>query len=303
MPDRFDFLEIGDTRPTPPPPDATDAALAAPTWRECRLKAVELIGEQGVRGGQFNTPVAISTDRDGSLYVADYGNHRVQRITTGDAWIYGRPGSGAGQLLGPRAVAVDPTGQFFFVAEQGNSRVQCFRFNGQHQAMYSGFKSPSGLAFDAEGMLWIADTGNGRVLRLNTRTGQFIGGLDSAAGVVQPISIACDRAHNIYVTDAATNDVCRYTYFGVRAHALGEIRRLASPQQAAIDGDGRIYLAEAAANRLHVFAPNGDSLVTFDTPSTKLGPFKEPMGVALGPGGEVYVADTQNHRILRLAWE
>lgn len=303
MSDRFDFLEIGDAppRPLPTPAQSENTGVG---WKPLRLRAVEVIGEPGTGPGQFSAPTGLAVDRDGTLYVADSNNHRVQRIAlNGDVKVYGRPGSANGQMWGPLGVAVDPGGQFFYVAEQGNHRVQCFHFLGQHRGTIGGFRGPSGLAFDAEGMLWIADTGNARLLRLNVRSGQFIGSLDQTVGIVRPICVSCDTARNIYVTDGKTDDVTRYTYFGTRGQALGEIRRLATPRGTAVDAQGRIYLAEAGENRLHVFDAQGQSLLTFDTPSTKLGPFRAPSSIALGPNGEIYVADTLNHRILRLAWE
>ncbi|HZO87192.1 MAG TPA: NHL repeat-containing protein [Chthonomonadaceae bacterium] len=306
MSDRFNYLEIGDELPRPAPAPAAEerGPDSAPGWKPLRLRAVEVIGDPGTGVGQFAAPTGLAVDRDGTLYVADSNNHRVQRIAlNGDVKVYGRPGSAPGQMWGPVAVAVDPTGQFVYVADQGNNRVQCFHFLGQCRGAIGGFRSPSGVAFDAEGMLWIADTGQSRLLRFNPRNNQFIGGMDQAVGIVRPLSVACDHAHNIYVTDGATSDVTRYTYFGVRAQALGEIRRLADPRGVAVDSQGRIYLAEAGANRLHVFDAQGGSLLTYDSPNPRLGPFRAPSSVALGPNGEIYVADTLNQRIVRLAWD
>lgn len=269
-----------------------------------RLRAVEVIGEPGTKPTQFSGPTGLAVDRDGALYVVDSNNHRVQRIAlNGDVIVYGKPGNGPGQLWGPQAVAVHPGGQFFFVAEQGNHRVQCFHFNGQSRGALPGFRSPSGVAFDPEGHLWVADTGNARVVRINVNNGQCIGGMDRSVGIVRPIAVTCDLLGNLYVTDGVTNDVTRYTNFGLKAHALGEIRKLHAPQQVAVDGQGRIYLAESGANRLHVFDNIGNSLITLETPMNKLGPFRAPAGVVLGPQSEIYVADTLNHRVLRLAWE
>jgi DNA-binding beta-propeller fold protein YncE len=304
MSDRFDFLEIGDEKPKPLPESEVSTGTGL-GWKPLRLRCVEQIGEQGTGVGQFSAPTGLAVDPWGAIYVVDSNNHRVQRIApNGDVVIFGKPGQMQGQMWGPQGIAVDTTGQFFFVAEQGNNRVQCFRFNGQSQGVMSGIcRAPSGVAFDVDKMLWIADTGNGRLLRVDTRTGQIIGGLGAAVGIVRPVQVACDHAQNVYVTDGTTHDVTRYTYFGIRAHALGEIRRLNMPMQVAVDREGRVYVAEAGANRLHVFDAQGNSLLTFDTPSTRLGPFRAPSGVALGPNGEIYVADTLNHRLFRLAWE
>lgn len=307
MSDRFDFLELGNDRPAvltnPTDTDSEEAGVGL-GWKPLRLRAVEVIGEKGREAGKFDTPTGLAVDPWGSLYVADSGNHRVQRITPGgDVYPYAGPGKAIGQLWGPQAIAVDPTGQFFFVAEQGNNRVQCFRFNGQHYVMYSGFHNPSGLAFDAEGMLWIADTGASKVLRINTRTGQCISALDRSHGIYRPISVACDKQHHVYVTEGSAHDVLRFDYNGVKQMTFGENRRLHGPAQTALDAQGRCYLMESGANRVHVLDLNGNSLATFDRPSTRLGPLNGPAGIALGPNGEIYIADTLNHRILCLAWE
>ncbi len=299
MSDRFDFLEFGDEKPV-----AEATAEPGYGWRPLRLRAVEVIGEPGTKAGQFNLPTGLAVDSWGSLYVADSGNHRVQRITPGgDVYPFGKAGQTAGELWGPQSVAVAPDGKHFFVAEQGNQRVQGFHFLGQSTGVVGGLRNPSGVTFDAQGALWIADTGNGRVLRFDTGRRQFIGEIGAASGVKRPIAVYGDAAHGVWITDSAISNVSRHNYGGMRAGGLGDNRRLHDPAQIAIDKAGRIYLAETGKDRLHVFAPNGDSLLTYETPGSRSGPLKAPAGVALGPNGEIYLADTGNHRVLLLAWE
>lgn len=300
MSDRFDFLEFGDDRPkaatlTP----GTDLVDTGPGWKPLRLRAVEVIGEPGTEAGQFSSPTGLAVDRDGALYVVDSNNHRVQRIAlNGDVKRYGRPGNAPGELWGPQAVAVEPSGQFFFVAEQGNNRVQCFAFNGQHRGIMNNFRSPSGITFDSRGQLWVADTGNGRVMCFDIRSGQFLGGFDKSQGISRPVSVYCDRSGSVSITEGMTGEIVRF-----QDSQRWVSRRLSSPQQIAVDTQGRLYVAEAGANRLHVFDAQGNSLLTYDTPSARFGSFRQPSGVAIGPNGEIYVSDTLNHRILRLAWD
>jgi DNA-binding beta-propeller fold protein YncE len=312
MSDRFDFLELGDVSPhsgSAVAGSAIEAEDAAATGagiglKPTRLRAVEIIGDPGTGHGQFSNPTGLAVDRYGALYVVDSSNHRIQRIgMNGELKVYGKPGNAPGELWGPTSVAVDPSGDFFFVAEQGNHRIQCFQTNGQHRGGINGFRGPSGVAFDVAGRLWIADTANGRILCWDSKNNAYLPPLDGTFGVKRPISLACDARHTLYVTEGTAEDIVYYRDYSRMDGSLGANRRLHEPQQVAIDLHGRIYVAESGSNRLHVFTSDGDSFVTFDQLSTRMGSLKSPSGVALGPNGEVYVADTLNHRVVRLAWE
>ena len=96
---------------------------------------MESFGSNGSNPGQFNLPWGIEISRTGEIYVADWGNDRIQRFSSEGEYIstIGSSGKGEGQLLRPSGVAVDEFG-YSYVADWGNERVQIFNEQGDfHQ--------------------------------------------------------------------------------------------------------------------------------------------------------------------------
>ncbi|HIN80007.1 MAG TPA: hypothetical protein EYN00_02915, partial [Planctomycetes bacterium] len=84
--------------------------------------------------GQFHYPFDIASGSDGSLYVVDFGGHRLQRFTSDGRFtgVFGGPGRAPGKLSEPRGVAVlaGEDGDWVLIADTGNHRVQRFRWPG-----------------------------------------------------------------------------------------------------------------------------------------------------------------------------
>lgn len=137
----------------------------------------------GMAPGSFTNPTGVAADRNGGIWVADYGNHRLQHLPAGQAatvagnWVtYGgtSPGTVPGQFDHPDRVTVDVFGNLY-VSDSGNNRVQELPA-GKDPAVSANwmviggagtspgeFTTPSGLSTDSLGDLYVVDTGNNRV--------------------------------------------------------------------------------------------------------------------------------------------
>ncbi len=133
---------------------------------------VRVLGAYGLDAGQFRRPQALACAADGSLLVADAVNHRIQKFSPAGKLeaVYGSPGSGRGQLYYPYDIAVSDD-QEVYIAEYGNCRIQRMTLDGEFGGIWNGggagqLVNPWGVAVNG-GNLYVLDTGNSRVLRLD----------------------------------------------------------------------------------------------------------------------------------------
>jgi sugar lactone lactonase YvrE len=285
--------------------DAAGNPYVADTWNH-RIRKVTSVGEvstiagsgQGFSNGQgttaqFDTPVSITIDAAGNLYVADTWNHRIRKIT---------PNGGVSTLAG--------SGQPGFVDGQG-SKAQFYR--------------PSGITIDAAGNLYVADTNNHSIRKVtpegvvSTLAGGgegFADGQGRAAQFYYPDGIVIDPARNLYVADRANSRIRKITPTGaVTTLAGGEqgfrdgqgsAARFWTPSSIAIDAAGNLYVADRANDHIRKVTPQGK--VTTLTDSEKglaesresATQFRSLSSIVIDTTGNLYVADTGNHRICKI---
>jgi tripartite motif-containing protein 71 len=283
------------------------------------------VGSPGSGPGQFGFPYGITMDAAANVYVADDINHRVVKLnpdlTFAGAW--GGFGSQPGQLGFPRALASDPTGDTF-VADTANDRIEEFDPSGNLLLTFGisarspgQLTGPRGLAVDPAGRLLVSDTGGNRIETFaaagNVYGGQWTqaGGFRAAFNV--PAGIGIDPRGSVYVADQGNE---RLVHLWGDATYLSEVGGPADVGGAQLTGAGSVavaagsgdtYVADAGHNRILVYGPEGMLLARWGagggdgTAGSGTGEFNHPLSVAVDAAGEVYVADTYNNRMVKLA--
>jgi DNA-binding beta-propeller fold protein YncE len=164
------------------------------------------------------------------------------------------------------------------------------------------FDSPTGIAVDRNGNVFVSDTNNGRIEKFSP-AGAFLntmGTKGSGQGQLgAPNGIAVDSTGNIYVADASNHRVEKLAPDGrLIAEWKGPLPGFYGPRRIAIGTDDSIYVVDQGHTRVVKFSPDGQVLTVWGTKGTGDGQFDDPASVAVDPtANKVYVADPRNKRI------
>jgi uncharacterized protein (TIGR03663 family) len=299
------------------------------------LMAQQVFGEPG----ELNRPTGLAVSEGGRLYVADTTNHQV-KIYDEDGTLertIGEYGSGQNQFNEPRGIAVDSQGNIY-VADTWNARVVKLSRSGRWVATWGtgekdlgngrmatitggtqeanaatplGFFGPRGIAVDEEGNVYVADTGNRRIVVTNSE-GDYLyqwGYAGSEVGAFnEPTSLAIDSSGTVYVADTWNSRVQVFP-----TEADGTVSPLPVVQwpvsgwepdtyedpAIAVGPDGLVYVS--VPTRQVVLAANmrGDILFRWGGAGDDMASLNLPSGVAVDSNGYVYVGDRSSDRVLR----
>ena len=132
-----------------------------------------MFGSVGSGDGQLHGPMDVAVDHAGNVFVADTGNHRIEKFGPAGNFLtkWGSAGSGGGQFGTIRGLTIDSEGHLF-VSDDENQRIQEFDGDGNLIAKWGArgdgpgeLSRPEGLTVDSAGGLWVADNQNHRIVR------------------------------------------------------------------------------------------------------------------------------------------
>lgn len=287
-------------------------------------------GASLLHGGEFMAPMyGLAVDQQGSLFVVDNGNNRIQKFDNAGNFIilWGNFGSANANFHNPTGIACDGKGDVWSV-DTNNHRVQKFdgklggyimkfgsRGNGEGQ-----FNSPWGIAVDrVRGYVYVVDSANFRVQKFDM-SGEFVmswGSFGNGDGQFYfPRGVAVDQSDgSVYVVDMGNHRVQKFdtstnvlpqllTKWGGSSepgHASSQLAQeagqLRSPWGVAVDGAGDVYVTDTGNHRVEKFDKEGNFITQWGGYGNGDGQFNFPYGIAVDAKGSVFVVDSGNTRV------
>jgi hypothetical protein len=257
---------------------------------------------------QFDNPTGVAVDGAGNVYIADQNNNLIRQVSPlGTNWVVTTLAGGArgsldgtdtsAQFFGPAGIAVDSSSNLY-VADQFNSVIRKL--------------TPSGTN-------WVVTTIAGTAGASGSQDG-----VNAAARFYNPTGVALDGVGNIYVADEGNNAIRKITPSGANwtvttiaggtpgaSDGSGTAAQFSYPYGVAVDTGGRVFVADQFNNAIRLITPVGVNwVVTTIAGQSSAGDsdglgtnaqFDAPVGVAVDTNDNVYVADSYNDAIRKLA--
>jgi sugar lactone lactonase YvrE len=303
---------------------------------------------------KLNNPSSLATDSAGNLFISDSDNQRIRKVDTSGIITtvagngsYGFSGDGdaaiTAQLAYPAGITVDNAGNLF-IADAVNDRIRKVDTSGiittvagsnlagfggdGDSAVEARLNSPADVAVDGAGNLFIADTWNSRIRKVDTSgiittvagDGSFgFGGDGSSATTAQlqrPASITVDDIGNVFIADTINNRIRKVDTNGTITTVAGKGTRgfwgdggtairaeLNFPGSIALDGTGNLFIADYLNHRIRkvdvngiitTVAGNGAYGFSGDGNPAAGAQLNMPMGVAVDRAGNLFIAGNNN---------
>jgi uncharacterized protein (TIGR03663 family) len=309
---------------------ASETVAADPyEGKQIKISADRLIGTKGNEPSQLTSPHDLAIAPDGSIYVADSGNHRIQHFSAEGAFIsewgsYGAANGSTPAATGtfdePWGIAVGADGSVY-VSDTWNNRIQKFNakgefikewgVSGQGETPYA-LWGPRGIAIDAQGHIYVADTGNKRIVIYDSdgnSVGQF-GSIGSESGQFnEPVGVAVDTSGKVYVADTWNQRIQvmqpdgtgGYTSFKEWDIVGWYGQSLDNKPYVGVDNQGHVFVTDPMGYRVLEFDDQGQFIQYWGDNGTGADGFNIPQGIFVDKAGSIWVADSGNSRVMHFS--
>ncbi len=279
---------------------------------------------------KLNLPRNLAAAPDGTLYIADTGNHRILHMSptgkTLHAWgsfgdsSFSEEGAPEGTFNEPWGIAISSEGNVY-VADTWNHRIQKFSPDGQFLMQWgyfgqaetsTAFWGPRDIAIDDSGRIYVTDTGNKRIVVFDSG-GNFITEFGSpglgSGQFDEPVSLAIDDEGLVYVTDTWNQrvqvfspDSAGIVYTPLREWNIAGWygQSMENKPYIRLASNGNVFVSDPEGFRVLEFDNQGEFIRYWGDFGASPDTFNLPTGIAIDPVAGLWIADSGNHRILHL---
>lgn len=314
--------------------------VSGPVFNYQLSDVVSTIAGNGTAGGDdgigtaatFNSPWGIVIDLEGNIYVSDYLDGLIRKITPVGAVLTSAGSVNTAPLFSNAAgVAVDDVADLFIadassVQEIANGSIVTVK------VLYNKGNDITGVAWDdALSYLYAADEANNTIVKIvggvasifaGSGTAGKADGQGTSASFNGPVGIAIDQAsRSLYVVDERSNLVRKITKDGAvttiagsgtagKADGKGALASFNNPTGIAVDGSGNLYIGDYGNNAIRKITPDGtvstiagNGVAGFADGPALNASFNNPQDLVVDASGNIYVADSGNNRIRKISMQ
>ncbi|GAX91369.1 NHL repeat-containing protein [Effusibacillus lacus] len=281
--------------------------LATPEAKKLEVPGIgEFAFEQalyGQRDRELRNPIDLAVGSDGTVFVTDSDNHRIQVFDGQGEYVlhFGEQGQEEGKLNYPVGIALDSK-QNIYVVEVLNQRISVFDRTGKFLKVLtdkkSAVKAPTAIAIDPKDQIYVVDKSDSRIKKLSPDGDLLLsfGGLGGTDGFFQyPLGLTVNSKEEIIVCDTGNSKIQVFDKEGKFKYSFAG--NLQAPSGVGVDQRDRMYVTDPLGSRIFIFSNLGEQQAVIGEIGVTTDKLYFPEGVEIKQN-RLYIADKGNNRVV-----